>query len=69
MADKSKGDYNQECNRKACSNKNAVFYNHSTLKYYCGSCSVSINEYAREFELTNGHKLCIKLEENEVQKR
>lgn len=38
-----KGDLGGECNREACSNKPAAFFNKSTLKYYCGVCAVLIN--------------------------
>lgn len=55
-----KGEYNQECNRTACSNKNATFYNFSTLKYYCASCAKLINQHNHGDSLRLfGHELCI----------
>nr|WP_293837506.1 hypothetical protein [uncultured Arsenicibacter sp.] len=56
----AKGSCNAECNRKACSNPNATFFNFSTHKYYCRSCAMQINEYnnAEALELF-GHALCI----------
>lgn len=38
-----KGEYKGECNRTVCGTKNAMFYNNSTEKYYCGSCAHAIN--------------------------
>ena len=52
-----KGDKGGECNRTVCENKNAQFYNKSTLKYYCPICARKINEHARH-EL-NGENLCV----------
>ncbi len=54
-----KGDLNGECERKACTNKNARFFNHSTRKYYCRSCSDKLNtENAIESMRIFGHELC-----------
>ena len=50
-----KGDYNNECNRTACSNENATFYNSSTRKHYCSSCANKINYWS---ELDHGVTLC-----------
>lgn len=59
----SKGDYNVECNRTACSNKNAVFYNHSTQKHYCDDCAEMINtaNHADAMRMY-GHELCTPVE-------
>lgn len=42
-----KGDYNQECNRTACTNNEANYYNESTRKYYCKSCAEEINYWSK----------------------
>lgn len=52
----TKGDYNQECNRTACSNQGAKFYNHSTRMYYCRSCAEQINYWSK---LDHNTILCI----------
>ena len=57
-----KGDYNDECYRKACNSSPATFYNHSTMKHYCPSCADLINKY----NLTDsyriyGHDLCTRV--------
>ena len=56
-----KGIKNGRCNRTACQKPDAVYYNHSTMKYYCKSCADMLNEYNKKeaFELY-GHKLCTK---------
>lgn len=55
----NKGYYKIECNRTVCKNKNAVFFNHSTLKYYCPNCAYEINKWAQDFKLEKGHELCV----------
>lgn len=61
-----KGQYNQECNRSDCKNTEAVYFNHSTKKYYCKYCAELLNEYNRKdaFE-AYGHDLCIKVSEDQ----
>lgn len=55
-----KGEFNKECNRTNCSNNNATYYNHSTLKYYCQSCAITINIQNRQDAIfLFGHDLCI----------
>ena len=56
---KLKGSYKGFCNRKDCSNPRAVWYNHSTTKYYCEDCAKKINDANRE-EARDifGHDLC-----------
>lgn len=55
----NKGDYNGECNRTACSKGSAVYYNHSTRKYYCEKCALLINEYNyADAHRIYGHDLC-----------
>lgn len=54
-----KGDHKEECNRTVCSNSPAVYYNHSTRKYYCIECAELINRMNRAdaFRMF-GHDLC-----------
>ena len=56
-----KGEKGGLCNRTACDNPDASWYNHSTKKYYCSSCAGLINYYNRAdaYELF-GHELCTK---------
>jgi hypothetical protein len=59
-----KGAYNGLCNRTACQAPGAVYYNHSTEKYYCVVCADLINHANRYQSLRMyGHELCIKGEE------
>lgn len=54
-----KGEYNQECNRTACNNLNATYYNHSTEKYYCRPCAKEINYWNKAAAIRLfGHDLC-----------
>ena len=63
-----KGEHNQECNVTSCQKPNsAVWFNHSTRKYYCPSCARKLNDdvfNARDAQKMFGHKLCT-LEEKE----
>lgn len=43
-----KGDYGDECNRTACKQGEAVFYNHVTQRYYCSWCAGQINASAKQ---------------------
>lgn len=52
------GEYNGECNRAACSNEGARWYNHSTKKHYCDDCARIINEFNPEAHDIYGHALC-----------
>ena len=57
-----KGDYRQECNRTACNNKDAIYYNYSTNKYYCEKCAIMINEVNyKDTMRIYGHELCTKI--------
>lgn len=59
---KVKGGFNGLCNRKACNNDNAVFYNYSTKMYYCVSCARLINDMNRlDAMRLFGHELCIRV--------
>jgi hypothetical protein len=40
----TKGKQMGECNRTACQHAPALFWNRSTLAYYCASCARKINE-------------------------
>lgn len=57
-----KGEYNQECNITSCQKPNsAVWYNHSTRKYYCSSCARRLNTDVfnkRDAMQMFGHELC-----------
>lgn len=55
-----KGTQNGECNRKSCSNKKAIYYNLSTLKFYCESCANIINhENESDSHRLFGGLLCV----------
>ncbi len=58
MNNSDKGEENKECNRTACSNKPAIYYNHSTRKYYCVQCARMINDVNPESYRIYGHQLC-----------
>jgi hypothetical protein len=62
-----KGDFNDICNRTACNNPRAIFYNHSTKKYYCVGCAHMINERNRTNAiLLYGHDLCTLVKDDKV---
>jgi hypothetical protein len=55
-----KGKYQQECNRTACSNGNAIWYNLSTRAYYCQQCAETINgQNAKDSQRLFGSALCM----------
>lgn len=57
-----KGKKNGACNRSACqSTVHVVFYNQSTMAYYCAECAKKINDANR---LDFGGDLCIIQEES-----
>ena len=39
-----KGDYGGECQRLACSNGRAHWYNQTNEKYYCNDCARAFND-------------------------
>lgn len=56
-----KGQMNGHCNRQACQEPRAVFYNTGTDSYYCPHCAHLINEGCRGTDLGDlcvppGHK-------------
>lgn len=54
-----KGAYNGLCNRTACQQPGAVFFNWSTQLYYCPSCAKLINDVNHTDALRMyGHELC-----------
>lgn len=54
-----KGHFGQECNRTACNELFAFYFNHSTRKYYCVKCARLINNMNRvEAMKLFGHDLC-----------
>ncbi len=62
-----KGQQGGKCNRSACNNDNAIYYNHSTRKYYCHDCAMLINRvnYYDSMRLF-GHELCTLINQKEV---
>jgi len=49
----------QKCNRTACNNQDAQWYNHSTRAFYCEACAVSLNKIHKvEAHKLYGHDLC-----------
>lgn len=54
-----KGTFNGECNRTACPNHGAVWFNHSTRAFYCIDCAALLN-YANKVDAHRlfGHDLC-----------
>jgi hypothetical protein len=53
-----KGLYNGNCNRTACQQPGAIYFNHSTENYYCAACAAIINEGNPQFKQETGHDLC-----------
>jgi len=54
-----KGEYYQECNRTVCTNRPAIYYNHSTQMFYCVACAMLINQVNKSDALRLfGHDLC-----------
>lgn len=43
----AKGDYNSTCQRFACENDSAHWYNQTNGKYYCSDCARTFNELLR----------------------
>lgn len=57
----AKGNIHGECNRTVCKTKDAIYFNHSTLKYYCKDCADVINKANHEYAMKIfGHDLCMK---------
>lgn len=46
-AGQTKGSYGGWCNRTACDNDAATWYNSSTRAYYCEKCAAEINYWSR----------------------
>jgi hypothetical protein len=40
-----KGEFDGECNRRACRETGANWWNPNTRAYYCASCARRINDY------------------------
>ncbi|WP_221122307.1 hypothetical protein [Rhizobium lentis] len=57
--------FNGECNRAACNNWRATYYNVGTYSYYCRPCGWAINEAP----LGRGKPLCIEVTENLTHER
>lgn len=66
-----KGEYEGICARSACDNKNAKFFNRSTLKYYCSYDAAVINKDNKldSMRLFGDPKLCVYINEEDAEKR
>lgn len=53
-----KGTKNGNCNRTACQQPPADYYNHSTRMWYCAECAAAINRLNPESHQIYGHELC-----------
>lgn len=53
-----KGLYKGNCNRTACQQPGAIYFNHSTEKYYCAACAELINQANPEAYKMYGHEVC-----------
>jgi hypothetical protein len=51
VADRAKGTRGGECNRTACKNPGARWYNRETRAYYCNPCKLKIDEGAQGLDL------------------
>lgn len=64
-----KGELNGSCNITSCQKTNsAIWYNHSTIKYYCPSCARKLNNdefNKRDAMKIFGHNLCT-IEDNQL---
>ena len=66
----NKGAKNGNCNRTACQKPGAVYYNHSTQKYYCPVCAHMLNEVNKADAMKIfGHDLCTKDDEEIKQEK
>lgn len=55
----TKGERGGLCNRTSCQAPGALWYNHSTQKYYCTGCATLINEHNHADAMRMyGHALC-----------
>ncbi len=54
-----KGKFGGSCNRSACLDRLAVFYNYSTRKYYCAECAYTLNRVNQDANDLFGHDLCL----------
>lgn len=70
MSSITMGSHGHECNRTACNESPATFYNQSTQKYYCAGCAATINRYnqADAYELFKS-ELCIHMDKPEFKER
>ncbi|AGC36159.1 hypothetical protein B7L88_gp129 [Rhizobium phage RHEph10] len=57
--------FNGECNRSACDNWRATYYNVMTYSYYCRPCGWAINEAPQG----RGKPICIEVTENLTHER
>lgn len=59
----NKGLLGGACNRSACLSVPALFYNHSTRKYYCTYCALELNRVNRDAIELFGHDLCLMVDD------
>lgn len=53
-----KGRHGGTCNRGACNDRPADWWNPHTVAYYCGSCASKINDSLRATDASPSLKLC-----------
>ena len=59
-----KGVKDGNCNRESCQKPQAIWFNHSTEKYYCTKCAKMLNEANESSALKlYGHGLCTLIKE------
>lgn len=65
----TKGEKGGNCNRTACQRPGAVWYNHSTRKYYCPKCASLLNRFNDvDAQSMFGHDLCVLVAPDEMPK-
>lgn len=52
-----KGAEGGNCNRTACQQPGAVWYNESTRLYYCRNCAIDIQQSENDYEFRRGIKI------------
>jgi hypothetical protein len=57
-APEDKGRFNGTCNRSACSEKPADYYNPHTRAFYCRGCAQKINASLKATDSSPGLALC-----------
>ena len=61
-----KGQRNGSCNRRACQDPGAVYYNRGSMSWYCESCARDLNSANfhswRQSGSFDGRPMCIRVE-------